>query len=149
MDDSLLFTSDRVVPDCIRVTMVLPDIFGLASSQRTWLNLHTCTHNHTHTQAFRETQRCSRDPCSQRVFISSLIGNRECGGPTALAHLLSWVFSELSLVLLFFLCLLVCVRNPWNILTLFVSALNTWYWDDQLVYGIGTVLKVSNFVTWH
>lgn len=76
MDCFLLFTTGPVVatvPDCIRVTMVLPDIFGLALSQRTWLNLHTCTHKHTHT--CNERDRDAADPCSQRVFVSSLIGS--------------------------------------------------------------------------
>ena len=53
MDGSLLFTTGPTVatiPDCIRVTMVLPDIFGLASSQRTQLNVHTCTRAHTEMQ---------------------------------------------------------------------------------------------------
>lgn len=46
INGALIFTTSSVVasvPDCIRVTMVLADIFGLASSQRTWLNVHTCT----------------------------------------------------------------------------------------------------------
>ena len=126
MDDTLLFTTGPVVatiPDCIRVTMVLPDIFGLASSQRTQLNVHTCTRAHT--------QRCSRDPCSQWVFVSSLIGSSESGGPPPLVHLLSCYFSELSPgTLLFFLHLLrVWLGNLWN--TIFVSTLRTWHWDNQ------------------
>lgn len=71
MDGS--FTTGPVVAtvlDCIRVTMVLSDIFGLASSQRTWLNLHTFIQTHTH--AVRETQRCNRPLLREYSFQPDL-----------------------------------------------------------------------------
>lgn len=157
MDGSLLFTSGPVVatvPDYIRVTVVLPDIFGLASSQRTWLNLHTCTqshtHRHTHASTNGDTEMQQRPLLSESIHFQPdwklrVWRTYSSCPPTFLVFF--WTFPGTPL---FFLCLLlVCLRNPWNIVTLFVSALNTWYWDDQLVFGIQAELKVGNFVTWH
>lgn len=82
----------------------------------------------------RETQRCSRDPRSQRAFVSSLIGSWESGGPPPLVHLLSWHFSELPLALhSSFYTYCVCLRNLWNTLTNFASALSLWPLDNQLL----------------
>lgn len=129
IDGSLLSTSGPVVatvPDCIRVTMVLPDIFGLALSQRTWLNLHTCTqahrytHAHTHTQAERHRDAVETPALREYLFQAWLEAER-------LEDLLSlstyFLGSSLSFppgTPLFFLHLtLPCLRNLWITLTVF------------------------------
>lgn len=112
------------VPDCIRVTIVQPDIFGLASSQRTWLNMHTCAHRNTHLHT--HTQRCSVDPLFQRAFVSSLIGSWAPPGPPPLS--LSTYFLGIPLnfswhtALLFLHSLQVCRSNLWITFTIAVSA---------------------------
>lgn len=75
MDGSSLFTSGPVVaaaPDCIRVTMVLLDIFGLASSQGTWLNLHTCTRIHTLTSTERDRDAAGTPALREDSFPARL-----------------------------------------------------------------------------
>lgn len=124
MDGSLLLTTGPVVatvPDCIRVTMVLLDIFGLASSQTTWFSMRTCAR----TQ--REMQL--RPPLSESIHFQS---DWEPGGPPPLVHLLSWHLSELSLAH----CsssYRVCLRDLWSTLTIFVSSLSPLHLDNELL----------------